>query len=370
MEHPTRFLGVRAVVVPAMLCASVLVGCASAPRNAAEYCKVLDPESVMPTRSKDRQKGPDAIYLKHEVSHRVAPFAIFANNAYERGKGALLPLPAGWSQFCVDDGVVDCDASRPGRGLQAKIFTYRQQPGSAVPQKIVFAFRGTNSLLDWFHGNLFSGQYKRANAFVVHSLSQLEKRYPGVIEAMQKKSDGVEVVATGHSLGGGLGEHMAFCFSQLNVHASSLDPSPRNWKRTCEAESGDGFAPDLTYERFAKRPSEEEIEEIRRTHTQRVHQTMEVLSPLRHAFSSEGYPDETFHFLHGTLVSRHSVTALAMGLTKLSSCPIELTPGRRSDGSEEAAKTYQAVCASASAPLESPCFTQEELRARFAEATR
>ena len=80
-------------------------------------------------------------------------------------------------------------------------------------EKIVaLVFRGTDSLRDWKYGNLGIRQYKEAEAMIDNLLSNW--RYQGY-----------KIVATGHSLGGGLALHCSFY--RDNIDAIAFNTSPK-----------------------------------------------------------------------------------------------------------------------------------------------
>ena len=282
----------------AVFTAVLVSGCATPVPS--DFCKALEPQALMPQHRSEYEAGASGIQRKHDVAKTASVYAVFSNNFYRRES---LVLPAGWQE-----------------------------------------------------GNLLDAQYKRANLFVVENLSLLERKYPGF--AGRVKAGELSVVATGHSLGGGLAEHTAYCFANLHVVAYTFNPSPRNHKRSCAVEAPEG-GDVLALRDLSQQPSEATIRSVRTGRIQRVHQSNEVLSPLRHLFSSPGYTDLDYRFTHGGPVSRHSMTAIAMGLTKVAACPLQL-PGREPAGGDADARArYGSVCAHSTAP--DPCFVTEGL---------
>jgi hypothetical protein len=58
------------------------------------------------------------------------------------------------------------------------------------------------------------------------------------------------------------------------------------------------------------------------------------------------------------------MTAIAMGLTKLASCPMELEPNKTIPPNGAARTRYEAICPGAA----SPCFDAQALRTEFMKA--
>ena len=349
-----------ALAVPLVALCLLVYGCASP--VPADFCKALAPESVMPQHSVEVRQGLPLVYKKHALAQSATAYAIFSNNVYDKNE-RFMALPDGWQDFCAKArGDGRCKIISNGAGFQAKVYVKSPANSDQMPSEVVLAYRGTTSLNDWFFGNFFKGQYERANNFVLETLTALDERYPGLVEKIKAKE--VTLVATGHSLGGGLAEHTAYCFTGLNVHAVSFDTSPRNHKRSCEAELKHGVNYKPAFARFATQPDEARLDDIQRNQIQRIHQSKEFLSPLRFFFSDKDYADTRYHFLHGNPTNRHSMTAIAMGLTKVASCPMELDPNetRPPDG---AAKTrYEVICPGAA----SPCYDVNALRTEFTKA--
>ena len=157
----------------------LLSGCATP--LPANFCKALAPESVMPQHSLEVERGLPLVYEKHALALSASTYALFSNNAYDKNE-TLMALPEGWSDFCAktrDNG--RCEPISRGAGFQAKVYVKSPADGNQMPSEVVLAYRGTTSLNDWFFGNLFQGQYERANNFVLETLTALDDRYPGLV---------------------------------------------------------------------------------------------------------------------------------------------------------------------------------------------
>ena len=361
MEIVDESRSLRVTLAAASVAFCLLVSGCAAPVP-ADFCKALAPESVMPQHSIEVKQGSPLVYEKHKLAQDAIGYAIFSNNAYDKNE-TFMTLPDGWQDFCAKArGDGRCEVISKGAGFQAKVYVKSSSDGDPMPSEVVLAYRGTTSLNDWFFGNFFKGQYERANNFVLETLTALDDRYPGLVAKIEARQ--VPLVATGHSLGGGLAEHTAYCFTGLDVHAVSFDTSPRNFKRSCDAESKHGANYRPPFEKFAARPDEARLNDIQRNQIHRIHQSREILSPLRFFFSDKDYADTRYHFLHGKPTSRHSMTAIAMGLTKVASCPMELDPDKTRPPDGAARTRYEAICPGAA----SPCYNVDALRTEFRKA--
>lgn len=148
-------------------------------------------------------RGCDPAYLKTAYSepHQLAAvegaiYALLANNAYDHSEHPHFALPPGWQEL-----------QRGGQGdLQYSLFA---QQRDAQPERLVIAFRGTDSKQDWWSGNILGAQYEQAAA---------------VISAVREQYPNLPLTATGHSLGGGLALHVSMRFAGISAYA--FNPSP------------------------------------------------------------------------------------------------------------------------------------------------
>ncbi|SFF79930.1 lipase family protein [Neptunomonas qingdaonensis] len=145
-----------------------------------------------------------------EVAGDLAIYAMMSANAYKKkAKRVRFDLnKLGWQQVDLNGKLTDKPAKvHKISGLAYNIY---EKVGT---NKVVFAFRGTDSKNDYLWANLsvppFNFQYRQARKAI--------RKY--LIEHRNK-----DVVATGHSLGGGLALSVSV---RLGVKAFAFDPSPR-----------------------------------------------------------------------------------------------------------------------------------------------
>lgn len=172
---------------------------------------------------------------------------------------------------------------------------YKRESGCII---LMVAIRGTDftsfgdwySNLSWFTNFLpFKHQYREIDKIFPELRKYVEKRFPN-----QK----VRFVVTGHSLGGGLSEHIAYCFD--DVSAIVFDTSFVHNRSSC------------------KKRSPTVIE---------VHEDNEVLTKVRSAFGwleksekaedkSSRYRMNTIELDRGNSIKQHSSIKLAAGMLR------------------------------------------------------
>jgi hypothetical protein len=273
------------------IAAALSAGCATAPRL-ADYCTPLS-QDVLGQINQDK---------KH-TAEKYGAYAVLSNNVYKpAGHPEIWVDPDEWEPVCAAHfkaknsyDLPDCSPENPGKGLEAKTYLRWPPDKRDQPTQLVFVFRGTTSLSDWWCGNFRDCQYGEADSYVKTRIDKYRGMYPSI-----------KIVATGHSLGGGLAQHVAFCFE--GAKAVAFNTSPRSHKHDCSVTP-----PDL---------SEAREENIKHDYIVRIHQHAEILSPIRHVFSSRKYKETVYNFTTASPFARHGMTPLAMGLTGVAGCPI------------------------------------------------
>jgi len=135
-----------------------------------------------------------------EAAEEGAIFAMLSNNAYELGSRPHFNLP---------DNIQEINYTFDAEGTGLELRLYSRLKDEAIDEVFV-AFKGTDGKTDKFNGNYFKGQYDVSDK---------------VIEDILSKYPNANIVATGHSLGGGLALHASLIYK--GVHAYVFNPSYR-----------------------------------------------------------------------------------------------------------------------------------------------
>ena len=196
------------------------------------------------------------------LGKEVYKFAIMSSNAYDYQPQIKIPR---WRRI---------ERHETQKGFGADVYL-------SDSNELVIAFRGTDgwSPKDWFWGNLnlfWKGQYADAD---------------NLFTDIRKKHIYKTVIATGHSLGGGLAMHIAI--HNDNVDAFAFDPSPRVFAKN-------------KYDNFENRiviisESGEALSAVRK-----VFVTMKKIKP-------EYY---RYNFLGGNMVKEHGIKDFAQCMYK------------------------------------------------------
>jgi hypothetical protein len=158
--------------------------------------------------------GPGFQKISAKSAARFAPYAMMAANSYHGEKNERFPIEAlGWRQIDLNGKPNNTVPTyRLGEGLAYDIFKKDRE------NTYVFAFRGTDSWVDFFTANLsvgYSWQYGSASKH----FARFVREHPTA-----------RIVATGHSLGGGLALHVSVRAKEERrrpVDAIAFDSSPR-----------------------------------------------------------------------------------------------------------------------------------------------
>jgi hypothetical protein len=148
--------------------------------------------------------------ITEEVAGGIAFYAMMSANAYKKKSGRIRfkLKKLGWEHVDLDGEPTDKTTKE--HKISGLAYNIYEKTGS---NKVVFAFRGTDSKRDYLWANFsvppFNFQYRQARKAI--------RKY--LIENSHKN-----VVATGHSLGGGLALSVSV---HHGVKAFTFDPSPR-----------------------------------------------------------------------------------------------------------------------------------------------
>ncbi len=235
----------------------------------------------------------------------VHEYALLCANVYFPPSDAeRLDVP-GWKPF---DGDARVDPPRKrwrrkikGLGYEVQV---KHEPGSTPLAAIVF--RGTDQARDWLSNLRWItrmlpvwDQYDQTQVLVPELVKRIQSRYP----------DGVEIVTTGHSLGGGLAQQAAYVSSQIKqVFAFN-------------ASAVTGY---YSVSRKERRKNKIGMR------TYRIYEHGEVLAYLRLAVKSI-YPLSTtdpkvvelrYDVLEGSVLAQHSMQALAVKLREFAGATV------------------------------------------------
>ena len=151
--------------------AGILVPCESAH---------ADNRSCVPLTARQVQKNQRVA----ADAAKYATYAILSNDAYSRAK--RIPLPKGWVE------VEELRETKTAAGLELAV--YEMRDGAKLVEAVV-AFRGTDERKDWIQ-NLIP--------FFRNQIPPAEEAFARIVD--RYKGQDVRLVATGHSLGGGLAD--------------------------------------------------------------------------------------------------------------------------------------------------------------------
>lgn len=270
----------------------LIPGCTTQQPRPADYCAPFPPDIL---------GGLDEGLRKDAAKY--GPYAVLSNNVYDPNDHLDIWVnPNEWEPVCDADhkirdsyGNPSCVADGSRNGFQAKTYLRRAGDNSHQPIELVFVFRGTDQKRDWFLGNFYfsEAQYIEADDYVRPKIAKYLDMYPQI-----------NVTATGHSLGGGLAEHVAFCFD--GVTAVTFNPSSISHKNSCDRLTA-----------ISKDERTKIKGEIRGQKIHRISQTGEVLESTRKVY------DSAIAYNFKAPGSAHSITPLAMNLTQLAGCSMQ-----------------------------------------------
>lgn len=165
------------------------------------------------------------IFQEHPLLGGICPFGAFSHAVY--GKmledhveldGVKMLFPKGW-QPCID---APAEVSLGGVQIKGLKFQLWENTEEKI---VVIAFRGTRftKLQDWY------ANFHFLNRFVpkIYDHYDRAQAYMPILEkyALEKFGTEVTLIATGHSLGGGLAQHAGYSSEMLNlVYAFNASP--------------------------------------------------------------------------------------------------------------------------------------------------
>ncbi|TCD13722.1 lipase family protein [Oricola cellulosilytica] len=198
-------------------------------------CWLSPPDSKFLVRDPARSWHP----LEHLENGQIDPlltglsqYALLSAAAYDDDVARLAPRCEAPSRHAqrwkrLSEYSQDYLPAKPAGKVTIPGFAYQvwEDRGSGPHARVALAFRGTNftELGDW-HANAgwltrFSpvtyGQYQQTRDLVDKLVPDLKRRF----------GDNVEIIATGHSLGGGLAQHAAYSSKDISlVYAFATSP--------------------------------------------------------------------------------------------------------------------------------------------------
>jgi len=286
------------------------------------------------------------------ASDRFAPYAAMSALAYaedtdcgtakpkitpeDRAKLETALSARGWQEVKDVQWVPACEDDV---GLFFRVWKLESAPGH-----VVIAFRGTWGFKDWLYGNLhwltrflpMEDQYSRARAAA-------KRVFDRFAEDPQKAA---HFYATGHSLGGGLAQHLLYSYPDKMIQTIAFDPSsvtgfadqpPANQISACQCSSdqlnGEPriFRVYAAYEVLANLrifhktflPPERHIQEVRFPHDATHSMQALAFHLLDEANPAEGIPNPWYSG-QGNYTANESCTA-AFIRSQRASCEMKVT---------------------------------------------
>ncbi len=182
-------------------------------------------------------------------------------------------------------------------GFFAQTFDKKSDYEGQLPD-LVLVFSGTDGLDDVLTGDFGSIQHTEAEEYAIRELEKYKERH--------QASSYPKLIAVGHSLGGALAQHLAYCID--GTYAIGFNSSPLVFSTACQGS--------------IKMSNSDAWKNITL-----LHQKGELLNPLRNFFKSIGFlstqkdpPDVAYNLVSGNPLQRHKMVHLAVGLTKVVKC--------------------------------------------------
>ena len=175
---------------------------------------------------------PEFSYL-----HNLHIYAVFSHTAYctivdgyAEDKGIRVELPEGWELMQVLTEIENKPGSIDIEGLKYLVWK------NALKNKVVIAFRGTRftSWRDWYANLNFVTRFVPG---IRNHYGKLTDFIPDfVTEVQTAMGSDVQIISTGHSLGGGLAQYASYLSPHINL-VYGFAPSPVTGFRSVDKQS-------------------------------------------------------------------------------------------------------------------------------------
>lgn len=188
------------------------------------------------------------------VANRFLPFAAMSSLAYvenldcekktpnitsdDREKFEKILSDRGWEEVTNVEGLSACEDDT---GLYYRV--WKKESDEKI--QVVTSLRGTNEIKDWLYGNLhWITQYLPIEDQYSTTRKIMQKVFAHFVESDQP----IQFFTTGHSLGGGLAQHILYSYPTKITQAIAFDPSSatgyvkqpiENQLASCECDSSD-----------------------------------------------------------------------------------------------------------------------------------
>lgn len=236
---------------------------------------------------------------KFEYLHKIHEFAIFSHAVYgeitakyARDGDVMLDIPKNWETMKNLSSVPEKVGSLDLSGLRYHVWQNLSE------NKVVIAFRGTRgaNLTDWFANANFISRFVPK---VRNHYGKVKDFIPGFVDEIRSRFDSnVEIISTGHSLGGGLAQLAAYMSPHIN-NVFAFNSSPVTGYRSIDKN----------------------ILEINKkdTHIARIFEHGEILAYVRFflkkfvtlSTSAPEINEVRFNFSQSNAISEHSMGRLA-----------------------------------------------------------
>lgn len=253
----------------------------------------------------------DTRYTDIERLRLASELAILSNNVYcdrsdltiqhcdNKDKSVLLQILGGWTPVAIPD-IKNKKIWLPrwnSKGMRVETWKKPDGNGGTIA---AIVFRGTvfTEIDDWYSNLRW---FTRINPFVYDQYDQVRDNINDIVKSLGSK---VRIVATGHSLGGGLAQQAAYaCNSVKEVYG--FDPSPVTGYFSVDSDERARNEQGINIYRIY------EVGEV----LGYVRGFMRILSPIPK--DNPKIVELGFNFDHGSVVKQHSIDKLAVEMSKM-----------------------------------------------------